>query len=507
MVELYGIGLPVRVLITATLILSLALQSLRLFLLSVHKERRVPVDVLAFETAVLVYISAAIMLVAMTLLQRNLPAAYLSEARYAAALPVLLGTWVAASQRKLEPLFCSLVILPTLPLWPSPFFISHGFVMGSSYLFLRSAIRLDMEWSAITESISRLSIKEAIDLYPGGILFASDKGRTMIINPAMSRLLTTLGMDSMADVPSLWDDLQGIQEDNSVSVTALDKGLLVRLRNAGSWLISRQKIVLRKREYLQILAIDVSEQDLLNIQIEEINRDLERSGKELLDAIGSIDDLEREKQILLMKTRIHDILGHRLSILSRLLEGDQDTVTTISQLKPILTDLSAAISDGANASPIDIMASLSQSFALIGTTIHQTNSLPKTQEVALFFAEVVREASTNAVRHADARNVYVSLDEQMGCYTLTVSNDGLLPDGEIKEGGGLAGMRQRAAALGGALALAVRPNFSIAVKVPKGRGGAEDDQGADRGRSSHNARFPSQPDRRAAGYADGRNNR
>jgi signal transduction histidine kinase len=506
MVELYGTTLAVRIFLSAALIVSLALQALRVFLLIAHQEHRVHWSVFAFEFAVLIYMVVAVMLVSMTLLQRNFPSAYLLELRYVAVLPIALGIWVAAASRIAEPLLCSFLLIPTLPVWSFPF-LAQVFFAGGTYLSLRSAVKLDQEWLKVKDSVSRLSIREAVDLYPGGILYASDKGRILIINPAMSKLLNSLGINSRADVPALWDDLQNRQDDFSVSVKALGEQLLIRLRNAGSWLISRQSVVLDKKQYMQLLAVDVTDEDMLNVQIEESNLALEQTGREILDAIGTIDELEKQREILRMKARIHDSLGHRLSILSRLLDSGQDIITTIRQLKPMLTDLSEAIRDSADACPDHVLTSLVNSFALIGTVIHQKNSLPDDREVALAFAEVVREGSTNAVRHADARNVFVSFEEQKDAFTLILRNDGSLPMGDIEEGGGITGMRQRVGELGGTLAITVWPHFSIVARVPRKQRGEKDDTSTDSGGSGNNEGLTRQPDRRATRHAGDRDHR
>jgi two-component system sensor histidine kinase DesK len=66
---------------------------------------------------------------------------------------------------------------------------------------------------------------------------------------------------------------------------------------------------------------------------------------------------------------------------------------------------------------------------------------------------VVREATTNVLRHSRARSVTVDLDEDGVRVVLTVSDDGRGPgrDGGPGSGTGLAGLRERVTALGGEL--------------------------------------------------------
>ncbi|MFI9721190.1 histidine kinase [Streptomyces sp. NPDC052396] len=69
-------------------------------------------------------------------------------------------------------------------------------------------------------------------------------------------------------------------------------------------------------------------------------------------------------------------------------------------------------------------------------------------------AWVVREGTTNVLRHSDARRCAVRLSVTDGVAVLVVENDGArADDGTGGEGSGLAGLRDRLAALGGALAV------------------------------------------------------
>jgi len=71
-------------------------------------------------------------------------------------------------------------------------------------------------------------------------------------------------------------------------------------------------------------------------------------------------------------------------------------------------------------------------------------------EVAEHLVPVVREALSNAAKHAGADNVRVSLvvgDE----VTVTVTDDGVGVSGEVVGGHGLDNLRERAAGLGGSM--------------------------------------------------------
>lgn len=121
------------------------------------------------------------------------------------------------------------------------------------------------------------------------------------------------------------------------------------------------------------------------------------------------------------------------------------------------------------------------------------DELPAAAQSAL--AWVVREATTNVLRHADAGRCAVRMRVTEGVAVLVMENDGVSPgpsgppgsDG----GSGLAGLRERLAALGGTLAAERRPPaaFRLTARVPLARAGT---LGADLG-SPLPAESPSGP--------------
>ncbi len=93
--------------------------------------------------------------------------------------------------------------------------------------------------------------------------------------------------------------------------------------------------------------------------------------------------------------------------------------------------------------------------------------LPPAADVELL--RILQEALANARRHSDARRVEVTLSASRRLVRAEVSDDGLGFDpGSVREGVGLAGMRERASALGGRLKTesAQGRGTSVRVEVP-----------------------------------------
>jgi len=87
---------------------------------------------------------------------------------------------------------------------------------------------------------------------------------------------------------------------------------------------------------------------------------------------------------------------------------------------------------------------------------------PDTIEACLYFSAA--EAMTNALKYAEATHLTIELSAGKGTLRLRVSDDGH-GGATIEPGGGLAGLQDRAAALGGTLDLESAPGIGTRITV------------------------------------------
>jgi signal transduction histidine kinase len=97
-------------------------------------------------------------------------------------------------------------------------------------------------------------------------------------------------------------------------------------------------------------------------------------------------------------------------------------------------------------------------------TVRVAGRLPEQVELGAYY--IVSEALANVAKHANAEVVTVFVEVGGGMLSLSVRDDGV--GGADASGSGLAGLRERAEALGGALRLTSLPGHgtSVDVKLP-----------------------------------------
>lgn len=210
-----------------------------------------------------------------------------------------------------------------------------------------------------------------------------------------------------------------------------------------------------------------------NIYFAQRNRHIE----ELSEAHAEIAQLAKTAERERIARDLHDVLGHTLSVITlkselagKLIERDpaqakaeiRDVERTARQA---LADVRVAIGGYRSKGLAEEIRQARATLETAGVKSEFQSTpmhLPATQETVL--ALVLREAVTNVVRHARARNCRVQLEPANGHCRLEIEDDGL--GGLAMEGNGLRGMRERIEALGGKLERDTTLGTRLTIHLP-----------------------------------------
>ena len=181
---------------------------------------------------------------------------------------------------------------------------------------------------------------------------------------------------------------------------------------------------------------------------------------------------------------LHDLLGHTLSLITlklelsrklferdparsqgELAEAEQIARDALAQVRSAVTGFRAA----------DMAAELASAHLLLESSrVHLRHAPPPPMPgwIECGLAMVLREAVTNIARHAQAGEATIALRIEGDAVLLEVADDGR--GGVSANGNGLAGMRERVAALGGTLHIDSPRGAGtrLSVQVPLGQGDA-----------------------------------
>jgi two-component system sensor histidine kinase DesK len=174
---------------------------------------------------------------------------------------------------------------------------------------------------------------------------------------------------------------------------------------------------------------------------------------------------------------LHDVLGHTLTLVAmkadlakRLLDSDPESAlrevdeihaaarVSLGELRTALTGMRSTT---LAVELVEARRAL-ESAGVALESISPAEPLPPQVETAL--AYIIREASTNVLRHARAKYCRIHLWREGGTVKLTIQDNG--HGGTPVEGQGLKGMRQRLAEFRGSLEVRGSSGFRLEVSVP-----------------------------------------
>ncbi|MEU6100797.1 sensor histidine kinase [Streptomyces flaveolus] len=197
-----------------------------------------------------------------------------------------------------------------------------------------------------------------------------------------------------------------------------------------------------------------------------------------------------DQERLRIARELHDVLAHSISVINvqagvglALLDSDPEQARTalttikdkskeaLGEVRQVLDTLrTPGDAPRAPAPGLDRLPELVDQAASAGLTVEvegEPPRLPPGTDLAAF--RIVQEALTNVVRHSGSRRARVHLARDGGTLRLRIDDDGPATGADAGgSGNGLAGMRERAAALGGTIEAGPRPDggFRVLASLP-----------------------------------------
>jgi signal transduction histidine kinase len=214
----------------------------------------------------------------------------------------------------------------------------------------------------------------------------------------------------------------------------------------------------------------------------ELDRQVARREAELAANYERLARLEREQAAAEERQRLqrelHDGLGAKLvTALARVESAGLDAEGLARELRACLADMRLA-SEAFAPEATDLGAVIGNFLFRWESVLRDAGvqprwrvelpaqGLPVSPYVALQLLRVMQEALSNALRHADARNVTLALARDGAVLALVVEDDGRgLPPSGPGPGRGLADMRIRAGAIGAQFALGAPPGGGTRVEL------------------------------------------
>ena len=292
------------------------------------------------------------------------------------------------------------------------------------------------------ETITDFSIKKVTDECEVGILVLKGK-KVKLINNKMYEILNKLNIKK--------DYVTNIIKQ---SIDQLDKNYCVKVEDKYYVFVVNDN---------EIITFDITEEYKLHQKLNGQNKKLKENNKKILLSIDNIEELEREKNLLKLKNKYHDILGQNLSILQQYLNRKNISQENFEEIKFMIQKMFIDIEDTEDTNTN--LENLIKIHKKNGTDIVINGKLPQNKEVAKVFFEIIREATTNAIRHAGSSKVFVNIKETLEETYMIITNNGKKSNEFITENQGIKDMRRKIEKLGGMFYISTLPEFSVNISI------------------------------------------
>ena len=202
------------------------------------------------------------------------------------------------------------------------------------------------------------------------------------------------------------------------------------------------------------------------------------TARALADAQAIIASTARDAERLRISRELHDAWGHELTALGLQLEiashvGDPARASDhVKQAKGLARELLGKVRDVVSTlrevercDLKDALEALAQSVPAPAIHVDISPDVRVSPEQAHALMRCAQEAITNAIKHADASNLWLRVTSDREGVRLVARNDGKARATDLSPGSGLLGMRERVEHLGGRLAIRKGGDFAFTVEA------------------------------------------
>jgi len=303
------------------------------------------------------------------------------------------------------------------------------------------------------DHITQMSVKDSIDRLQAGLCYWEDGGRIILSNQYMDELCFLLTGEILLNGENFYRTI------DSECMSLPDGSIKLFLHTLVNF---------NDKKIHELIAADVTELYKKNEILEQKTKDLQKMNENLKRYNQSMEEIVRKQEILDAKIYIHDEMN-RLMLLTT---AATETLLSEEEFRRALTLWrNNAILLGSNAernkesldtSEIDKLAKL------LGINLSFVGEFPKniSSETRELFVAALREAIANAVKHADAKNVTVEMNCENHYLTVVISNDGIMPEGNINLGGGLSNIQRMLETRKGKFRIEYKEQFSVILTIP-----------------------------------------
>lgn len=318
------------------------------------------------------------------------------------------------------------------------------------------------QWRLRRQSLSRDSIKQALDMLPSGICYFTPSGSVKLCNRQMDSLFRTIAQSDLQTLAELQDALSDCDACGGV-IRLSQESQAYLFPDGKAWRYRQTEV---KAEdgvvYTEAVFSDITELYNKNLELKAQIKRLNAISRELKWLSDNALILTREKEVLSAKTKLHDDMGAGLIAIRHILNNNQ-TEEAANAIELFRRAVSAIKYDNAYPQGHSELDRFLHDAEAIGIKVNLSGELPDQEELRYVMILAMRECLTNSVRHAGATAIHITVEKKGDSVSMKITNDGRPPETEVVPKGGLHNLYRHIIACGGTMEIQSKPSFALTV--------------------------------------------
>lgn len=332
------------------------------------------------------------------------------------------------------------------------------------------------------------SLKEAFDNLPKAIAIINQRGLLVLVNKQMYGLVYAItGKDfqslddisdilnrsiKKSDVEYLPSGHEYFEERTLEREYSEDEGILLKMCDDSIWQIKQKEFTLERELFLEVSASEVTPMYNLSCQLKEKNRDLREQKKIQEKLLKDMIQSKKEEEILNLKIDTHSKFGKAILATQLFLdnkskcESDDWTISPMEIWRDVIQSAESANSQN-DETQFPSLNQLIDASHVFGCKIILDGNLPQDDHISYLIITALREAITNAVRHAKADELRVRINTTDSNIQVEIEDNSDLRITNIKETGGLKDLRIKIEQFGGSMRVLCENCVKIILVFPK----------------------------------------
>ena len=316
------------------------------------------------------------------------------------------------------------------------------------------------------KQITTMSVKEAVDSLPSGILCYAPGTRTLLVNRAMRDFCRSVTGEELISGEDFAKKLHGGELLPECKTELVGSEPVFVPADGRAWRIIEGDVPYEKYGVQMLLASEITEVYQKTLELKATQKKVAALGTRLHKVNREIVALTTEREILNAKIKLHDELGSNLLAIKHYIRKGGTEQEKAELMESLRHSIAFLKSDRKKAERDEYELMIGTAKRL-GLTVSVTGTLPETEPHKHILATAIHECGTNTLRHAHGDRLMIDVTENETHFLAEFTNNGEQPAGEITEKGGLLSLRALTEQAGGEMTLTSAPVFSLRLKLPK----------------------------------------